>query len=409
MKKYFYLMSLMVGLLVCSFSFMACGDDDDDKGSTTPGGGGSGTTTATVDAEKLIGLWYGIDENSESRINVFSINFMAKGVGVYSEFKAKAKNNWEPEAEAAQMTWQLDNNTVKFIVTIPEKGTQERKADILKLTDNEVTIKRYLEEGTDEMTLKRAQNEQEVAMVLAQLIEGKIVHNSDAVTDEDLVGTWTVNSTNNSYVVIFTDNEVIFEENDSVTFRGEYSLNDGVVTIPMGEGAEFRSVPGLLYDKSVMVVKEVYKNDRGEEEMLSFVLFKQGKTVTATSDDIQGFWCWYSEFGEEKIIRTAIKIDGDRFELIITPWGERYVGTYTYQAGILHLNVTDGFTSREEHTGYGELWGRMDPQTLECDDWRVLDREYWHADAVSENPFIANGDEAYGFIANIPCILKKKK
>ena len=38
-----------------------------------------------------------------------------------------------------------------------------------------------------------------------------------------------------------------------------------------------------------------------------------------------------------------------------------------------------------------------------------LDREYWHADAVSENPFIANCDEAYGFIANIPCILKKKK
>ena len=173
MKKYFYLMSLMVGLLVCSTGFMACGDDDDDKGSTTPGGGGSGTTTATVDAEKLIGLWYGIDENSESKVNVFCINFMAKGVGVYSEFKAKAKNNWEPEAEAAQMTWELDNNTVKFLVTIPDKGTQERKADILKLTDNEVTIKRYLDEGTDQITMKRAQNEQEVVMYFSQLVAEK--------------------------------------------------------------------------------------------------------------------------------------------------------------------------------------------------------------------------------------------
>ena len=181
MKKYFYLMSLMVGLLVCSSGFMACGDDDDDNGNggTTPGGGGSGTTTATVDAEKLIGLWYGIDEDSDSKVNVFSINFMAKGVGVYSEFKAKAKNNWEPEAEAAQMTWELDNNTVKFLVTIPDKGTQERKADILKLTDNEVAIKRYLEEGTDEMTLKRAQNEQEIAMVFEQLRESKIEANAD--------------------------------------------------------------------------------------------------------------------------------------------------------------------------------------------------------------------------------------
>ena len=128
MKKYFYLMSLMVGLLFCSSGFMACGDDDDDKGGSTPSGGGGGTPT-TVDADKLIGLWYGVDENSDSKVNVFCINFMANSVGVYSEFKAKAKNNWVPETEVAQMTWQLDNNTVKFVVTIPEKGTQERKAD----------------------------------------------------------------------------------------------------------------------------------------------------------------------------------------------------------------------------------------------------------------------------------------
>ena len=32
----------------------------------------AGTTTATVDAEKLIGLWYGIDEDSDSKVNVFS-------------------------------------------------------------------------------------------------------------------------------------------------------------------------------------------------------------------------------------------------------------------------------------------------------------------------------------------------
>jgi hypothetical protein len=51
----------------------------------------------------------------------------------------------------------------------------------------------------------------------------------------------------------------------------------------------------------------------------------------------------------------------------------------------------------------------MDPKTLECDDWRTLDRENWHVDAMSDNPFIANGDEAYGFVANIPSIFSKKK
>lgn len=399
-------MSLMLGLMVGSIGLVACGDDDD-KGSSS--GGGDDTPSTEVDTDKMIGTWYGIDENSDSKVCVFSISFMENGVGVYAEYKAKAKNNWKPEAEAAHMSWVLSGVTVKFLVTIPDKGTQERKADILRQSDNEMTIKRYLEEGTDVMTITRARNDQEIAMVFAKLIENKSVPNSDEVTDEDLIGTWTTNNTNNSYMATFTENEVIFVENGEETFRGEYSLNDGMITIPLQQGVEFRSVPGLLYDKSVMVLKNIYKNDRGEEEHLGVILFKQGKTVTATSDDIQGFWCWYDDFGGEEIIRAAIKIEGDRFEVIITPWGERYVGTYSYQNGILHLNVTDGFTSREEHTGDGELWGRMDPKTLECDDWRVLDRGNWHADAVSETPFIANGDEAYGFIANIPSILKRKK
>lgn len=406
MKKYFYLMSLMLGLMVGSFELVACGDDDD-KGSSS--GGGDDTPSTEVDTDKLIGTWYGIDENSDSKVCVFCISFMENGVGVYAEYKAKAKSNWKPEAEAAHMSWELSGVTVKFLVTTPDKGTQERKADILRQSDNEMTIKRYLEEGTDVMTITRARNDQEVAMAFAKLIENKSVPNSDEVTAEDLIGVWTTNSTDNSYMAVFTENMVTIIDNGEETFRGEYSLNDGMITISLGEGAEFRSVPGLLYDKSVMVLKNIYKNDRGEEEHLGVILFKQGKTVTATSDDIQGFWCWYDDFGDGEIIRAAIKIEGEKFELIITPWGERYVGTYTYQAGILHLNVTDGFTSREEHTGNGELWGRMDPKTLECDDWRVLDRDHWHADAVSENPFIANGDEAYGFIANIPSILERKK
>ena len=273
MKKYFYLMSLMVGLLVCSFGFVACGDDDDDKG----GGNGSG------------------------------------------------------------------------------------------------------------------------------------VANADAITVNDVVGTWTVNSTDNSFIATFTKDEVTLKEDGEILFSGNYSIKDGVLTIPGQNGSKMQSVPGLLYGKSVLVLKQIYENERGNEEMLGYVLFKQGKTVTATAQDIQGFWCWYSDFGGDVIIRTAIKIEGNNFELIITPWGERYVGTYTYQNGIIHLNVTAAYTSREEHTGYGTMWGRMDPYTLECDDWRTLDPDYWHVDAVSENPFIANGDEAYGFIANSPSVLKKKK
>ena len=233
--------------------------------------------------------------------------------------------------------------------------------------------------------------------------------NGESVTVNDLVGTWTINSTDNSYVAIFTQDQVTLKENGEVEFQGPYSVKDGVVSVNYN-GQEFKSVPGLLYGKSVLVMKQVIKNDQDENEMLGMILFKEGKTVTATSNDIQGFWCWYEESGEEGlIIRTALKINGDNFELIITPWGERYVGTYVYSNGIIKLNVTAAYTSREEGTGYGTLWGRMNPQTLECDDWRVLNQDHWHVDAVSHTPFIANGDEAYGFIANLPAILEKKK
>ena len=238
--------------------------------------------------------------------------------------------------------------------------------------------------------------------------EGPDTPNDTTLTASDLIGTWSVNGIDNGYVATFTQDEVAIGLNGRLQFKGGYTVKDGVVKYTWN-GDEFESVPGLLYNKSVLVMKEIIKNGKESKEMLSMLLFKQGKTVNATSNDIQGFWCWYSAFGDQTIIRSAIKIEGSRFELIITPWGERYVGTYSYSGGILKLNVSKAYTSREEQTGNGELWGRMDPVTLECDDWGTLDEEYWHVDAVSDGPFIANGNEAYGFVANLSAIFKKKK
>ena len=214
MKKYFYLMSLMLGLMVGSFGLVACGDDDDKDSS---GGGGGGTPSTEVDTDKLIGLWYGIDENSENKVCIFSVNFMANGVGSYTEIKARAKHNWEPEGEAAEMTWLLSGVTVKFLVTIPDKGTVERKADILNMTDNEITIKRYLDEGTDVMTLKRAKNEEEVFMVFAQLVAEKSTSEPGDVIADDLIGVWYgIDENSDNKVMVFCIN---FMDNG----EGEYS------------------------------------------------------------------------------------------------------------------------------------------------------------------------------------------
>ena len=231
------------------------------------------------------------------------------------------------------------------------------------------------------------------------------VPGSDAVTVNDLIGTWTVNSTDNQYVAVFTADSVTIIENGLIQSQEKYTVENGVVKF----GNYMQSTPGLLYDKSVLVIKQLFKTEEGTEEMFGMILFKQGKEINTPKEDIQGQWCWYEETDSTVIIRTAIKFQGDNFEVIITPRGERYVGTYVYWAGMIKLQVTDAYTSREEGTGYGSLWGRMNPQTLECDDWRTLNPDHWHIDAVSHTPFIANGDEAYGFIANLPAILKLKK
>jgi len=232
---------------------------------------------------------------------------------------------------------------------------------------------------------------------------------SSVITTNDLIGIWTVNSTDDSYVVEFTKDKVMMKENGKVEYEGNYTYKDGVVSFSY-ENETIQSVAGMLYNKSVLVFKSIMQTDMGNDEMLAFILFKQGKTVSATTNDIQGFWCWYEKFdGEEEIIRAALKIEGNNFDLIITPWGQRYVGTYTYRNGIIQLNVTNGYTSREEGTGNGVGWEGLNPYTLECDNWSALDKNSWTVDAVSNTPFIANGNEAYGFVANIPCIFQKKK
>ena len=228
------------------------------------------------------------------------------------------------------------------------------------------------------------------------------VPSSTEVTVADLVGTWTIAGSDITFNYVFTETEVTINYSGHVGFKGAYTLKDGVLSI---DGSDFK--PALLKNKAVLVLKVVAKNDDGTEyEELGQLLYKQGKTITDTADDIQGNWHWYA-FGNTQEIRTGLKFTGNKFELVIGPWGEKYVGTFTYSNGILTLNATEGLTSREPHTGYGSMYGSMDPATLEA-DWNVLDREYWHLDAVSGCPFIANGSEGYGIVANLMALFHKK-
>ncbi len=238
------------------------------------------------------------------------------------------------------------------------------------------------------------------------------VPGAEEATVDNLVGTWETASPNWTTTYVFTKTKltISYEDNGAtrVSYEGEYSVQDGYITWTDGEYTS-RLKPGLLLNKSVLVLKYVETDGDGVEEYeeLAEILFKKGKSINTTASDIYGEWHWYMH-GNKEYIRVGWKFEGNKFELVITPWGEKYTGTYTYTDGLLHLNTTAGYTSREEGTGNGWGEGDLDPSTLEG-TWRTLDKGNWHIDAADKGPFIANGDEAYGNVANLNCIYYKKK
>ena len=163
MKKYFYLMGLMLCMVFGSMAFVACDDDDEE-------GGGN----ASITADQIIGCWYGIDENNDTKINVFSINFEPNGYCMFDQYKAKSKNSWQIEEEGYDMTWVLSKGTVVMTLDGYEGEEHQMKADLLSLNGNSLKIRRYLDEGdSDVMEMVRCDTPQDARRVLVQLLEEK--------------------------------------------------------------------------------------------------------------------------------------------------------------------------------------------------------------------------------------------
>ena len=207
------------------------------------------------------------------------------------------------------------------------------------------------------------------------------------------------------YSLVFTADQVTVKQGDEVTYQGAYTLENNVVSFVM-DGTTYQSMPGLAGGQSVLIMKEVYNDGH---ENFAFAVVQKGKTISTKKEDIQGQWIWWEEFevdeGEiERYARIAYKFEGDNFDLIITPWGQRYTGTYTYENGILLLNIQNGYTSREEGTGYGWGEGELDPVTL-IGNWKTLYPEHWSFETM-EGPFFVIGNEAFAALL-MPCICTK--
>lgn len=228
---------------------------------------------------------------------------------------------------------------------------------------------------------------------------------TQTITVNDLTGEWEDGGLGFSMgcsLNIADSQMTLKSEEGEVIYQGGYTLQDNVMTFVI-DGTTYKSAAGLAGGKSVLILKEVYENG---QENLAYIFVKKGMTITTKKEDIQGQWIWWFEMDEgEKEVRVSYKFDGNNFDMIIVAWGQRYTGTYTYENGIVRLNITTGYTSREEGTGYGWGEGDLNPVTLEC-DWKPLYQEYWSFNTM-EGAFFVVGDEAYVLLL-MPSICTKK-
>lgn len=178
MKHLKFFSMMFMAAIVAMFALTACGDDDNEEK----------RDGKDVTPDQLLGTWYGVDENSSKKINLFVMDFAAVGTGHYAEYKAKADENWTPrDPQYADMTWTLNNGTLNANV-----NGVTRKGDILSISGNKMTVRRYLEEGrTDEVVMTRVSNANEFMQIFLQMIADKKGGGQGGdVTPNKLVGSW---------------------------------------------------------------------------------------------------------------------------------------------------------------------------------------------------------------------------
>ena len=232
-------------------------------------------------------------------------------------------------------------------------------------------------------------------------------------TKADLVGTWeakALEAGEESFFVTFTESQLTIPG-----YVGPYTFEDGVLTytVPATEWDDAYTVSQnvcLLYDDSVLVLKSPIYEDSDIEEAEVYV--KQGKSPNTSDAKFDGKWLCYHK-GNKGDARCGLWINGNQAEFVIGAWATRMVGPYTYENGILYLHPTEYYFGRDPGDwGYG----RIDPATLECSRWEKVSQNPGLIDELTGGGrafpeafiFFINGDEAYSWYVNMPCLYYKQ-
>ncbi len=225
-----------------------------------------------------------------------------------------------------------------------------------------------------------------------------------AVTKADLIGSWKVYLNGAPVKFSFTDtqlkiNDTDVDDNGAYTFENErlfYRFN--------GEDVSFNVE--MIHNKTVILAISIIPASQsysGEEERQTSFGYREGATIPVTASDIQGKWYWQSEHGFVGA-RAVLILNGNQFDLTITPWAERHTGTFTYVNGYIHLTPEHSYICR---TDAGDLIDEAHPENSQ---WRVpgsLGPDDYYSPSYFGNPgddvipFIPNGTKAYSELANL--------
>lgn len=420
MNKHFKLLSLFFGLMVATTGFVACGgDDDDDPPAPQPQEQKGGDETPKTDsipnppANAFIGKWSNrkivseVETDNHGKVYAVVTNVYEFKSDMTFVFLGYDQTFYEKEGLSGE-TRRRQTGTYSFaddILTIDcQKNEVYNWIEETWFSQGEAWTVQYRTIVTsDSIILTPVNGREGVTYVKGELGEFIVPINPGGITTDDLVGVWNISSMDGGATYTFTKDKLTIASGDQEEYVMSYTLKDDVITYTTTDDVGTVKID-LLYDKSVLVWKVLQKNDNGDYYEFSHLMYKDGATINASVNDIQGTWHWYM-YGNTEYVRAGLTIKDATFDLIITPWGQRYTGTFTYRNGYIILNTTNGYTSREEGSGDGWGEGNLDPTTLEG-QWSTLDRENWMI--WERMPFIANGTEAYGIVANLSALFVKK-
>lgn len=184
--------------------------------------------------------------------------------------------------------------------------------------------------------------------------------------------------------------DMITSDTTSETVTGTWSIDDkGVLAITTGDKTFYTS-PYTLYDNTVLLLRYdipdialdgsvTWDNGKGYVE----IFYKDGTCSANDINDLQGTWLnrdtWEYDDGSGNTVTESndnvkLIVNGNNFEITIYPWQSLYKGTCTYSHGMLTLKVT-------YYVSHGQ---ESDPATCEIQGETF--------------PFIANANEAYGYL-----------